>query len=244
MLSCWIPFALYLCDSCIRCRAGDSPRACTCAARQFNLDLQPHSASLYELSPSGRTAEPRDARGRGDKHGAWRDERRERPERLRGSTGVVRDGETRVGRADGERNSIVSWVQLEAAFCLLEDLFSNSFGGTTSNNSLAFLVGSRVTQHATGLASPPLTGVRHVRGCEEVRSSELIASGQWQSRKNRSATLSPRRSPTAGSRRDLRAAAHGLVPAALSGAWLPRPRLVSRRRGPSPSPGVAAAAPT
>ena len=130
-----------------------------------------------------------------------------------------------MGRADGERNSIVSWVQLEAAFCLLEDLFSNSFGGTTSNNSLAFLVGSRVTQHATGLASPPLTGVRHVRGCEEVRSSELIASGQWQSRKNRSATLSPRRSPTAGSRRDLRAAAHGLVPAALSGAWLPRPRL-------------------
>ena len=117
-----------------------------------------------------------------------------------------------MGRADGERNSIVSWVQLEAAFCLLEDLFSNSFGGTTSNNSLAFLVGSRVTQHATGLASPPLTGVRHVRGCEEVRSSELIASGQWQSRKNRSATLSPRRSPTAGSRRDLRAAAHGLVP--------------------------------
>ena len=27
---------------------------------------------------------------------------------------------------------------------------------------------------------------------------------------------------------------HGLVPAALLGAWLPRPRMVSRRRGPPP----------
>jgi len=99
---------------------------------------------------------------------------------------------------------------------------------------------------ALACRSPRLwASLRHLRGyVAEYRSSASAPAGVSDSRKTTEPTLPPRRSHRrqAGAYRNARR--HGLVPAALFGAWLPRPRMVSQRRGPPPPLGAAAAAPT